>query len=155
MPSFIEFSDAVVALLTAWLEVRVLPGPPLNIINTLDGILATVATVFGDSKIIGISAVIFDRWSAAERREFGSLRARQILTIHRYKWQAKRYAMQNGLICMASTWHGRRFTTDSEIASRRFEPLLLPRAERSSDRAHRWLRAPSARSIRRNRERHR
>jgi hypothetical protein len=31
------------------LEVRVLPGPPNNKINNLDGILATLATVIGDS----------------------------------------------------------------------------------------------------------
>ncbi len=35
-------------LITAWLEVRVLPGPPPNKINGLTDILAAVATVVGD-----------------------------------------------------------------------------------------------------------
>jgi hypothetical protein len=91
-------------------------------------------------------------------QEFESLRARQILTIHRYKWQAKRCAMQNGLICMASAWHRRRFTTDSKIAFRRFKssPVqrpLPPRAGRPSDRGRRWHRGPSARSSSRSRRR--
>jgi len=36
-------------LITVWLEVRVLPGPPPNKINDLADLLAAVATVFGDS----------------------------------------------------------------------------------------------------------
>jgi hypothetical protein len=39
----------VSALITAWLEVRVLPGPPRNKINDLYDILATMATAIGDS----------------------------------------------------------------------------------------------------------
>jgi hypothetical protein len=38
------------ALATAWLEVRVLPGPPPNKIKHLAGLLAAVATVIGDSR---------------------------------------------------------------------------------------------------------
>ena len=49
MPIFIDFSGKGRALITAWLEVRVLPGPPQNKINDLAGTLATLATAISDS----------------------------------------------------------------------------------------------------------
>ena len=43
-----ETFPAVAARITAWLEVRVLPGPPNNKINGLDGYSATLASHIGD-----------------------------------------------------------------------------------------------------------
>ena len=45
----VEFSGGVTSLITAWLEVRVLPGPPSNKFNSLARLLATLAAWFGDS----------------------------------------------------------------------------------------------------------
>jgi hypothetical protein len=45
-----ELSRAVTAVITAWLEVRVLPGPPYNKINGLSQSLATLAAAIGDSR---------------------------------------------------------------------------------------------------------
>src|ERR1700692_2179583 len=45
-----ELSRAVTAVITAWLEVRVLPGPPYNKINSLSGSLASLAAAIGDSR---------------------------------------------------------------------------------------------------------
>jgi hypothetical protein len=59
MPIIVELSGAVTALITAWLEVRVLPGPPINEIKDLARFLATLATVFGDMSD--------DEWSALQR----------------------------------------------------------------------------------------
>ena len=49
MLDFVDLSGAGRALITAWLEVRVLPGPPPNKIKHLAGPLAAAATVIGDS----------------------------------------------------------------------------------------------------------
>ncbi len=61
MPNVAELSGAVTALITAWLEVRVLPGPPHNKINDLGRCLATLATYIGDrlKSVFFISMTIF------------------------------------------------------------------------------------------------
>ncbi|HEY1747984.1 MAG TPA: hypothetical protein VGG11_14635, partial [Xanthobacteraceae bacterium] len=50
MAVFTDLSDAVRALITAWLEVRVLPGPPPNKDDGLAAVLATLAAAIGDSR---------------------------------------------------------------------------------------------------------
>ena len=76
MPVFIDFSGEVSALITAWLEVRVLPGPPSNKIKHLAGILAAVATVIGDSCL----TVVTEADNARAMRRLGVNRRRNAMS---------------------------------------------------------------------------
>jgi hypothetical protein len=49
MPINADLSGQVSVLITAWLEVRILPGPPTNKIKHLADLLAAVATFIDDS----------------------------------------------------------------------------------------------------------
>jgi hypothetical protein len=77
MPIIVELSGPGTALITAWLEVRVLPGPPPNKINDLGGLSATLATAIGDS----LSTILIE--GSAPRRDGAVPTGNQIRT---YWW---------------------------------------------------------------------